>query len=144
MNDITALPSAIATRIALNPLHSFAAAFLCFCRQNAVDNKVCGLNGAARYVSTRINRLHSSELTLRPAKPMTALMPFKAGSAAFLSSTSSNQATTMKSPALIAGNPGTPPPMKLAPRNVPLPSQEGKQGAIQYALYVTTVIIYAG
>jgi hypothetical protein len=42
----------------------------------------------------------------------------------------------MKSPGLVAGNPGTPPPMKLARREVPLPSQEGKKGAIQYALYV--------
>jgi NADH dehydrogenase (ubiquinone) Fe-S protein 7 len=42
----------------------------------------------------------------------------------------------MKSPATIPGNPGTPPPMKMARREVPLPSQEGKKGAMQYALYV--------
>jgi NADH dehydrogenase (ubiquinone) Fe-S protein 7 len=43
----------------------------------------------------------------------------------------------MKSPAIIPGNPGTPPPMKAAVRReVPLPSQEGKKGAMQYALYV--------
>jgi NADH dehydrogenase (ubiquinone) Fe-S protein 7 len=42
----------------------------------------------------------------------------------------------MKSPATIMGNPGTPPPMKQARREVPLPSQEGKKGAMQYALYV--------
>lgn len=42
----------------------------------------------------------------------------------------------MKSPATIPGNPGTPPPMKQARREVPLPSQEGKKGAMQYALYV--------
>jgi hypothetical protein len=42
----------------------------------------------------------------------------------------------MKTPATIPGNPGTPPPMKAARREVPLPSQEGKKGAMQYALYV--------
>ncbi|KAF2013834.1 NADH-quinone oxidoreductase [Aaosphaeria arxii CBS 175.79] len=71
------------------------------------------------------------------AKPTTALMPYRAGSAAFLSSTSSNSATpvgTQQSPGLVAGNPGTPPPMKVARREVPLPSQEGKKGAMQYAL----------
>ncbi|CAO2658777.1 Nn.00g065000.m01.CDS01 [Neocucurbitaria sp. VM-36] len=68
------------------------------------------------------------------ARPATALLPFRAGSVAFLSSTSSDKATTMKSPAIIPGNPGTPPPMKQARREVPLPSQEGKKGAMQYAL----------
>jgi hypothetical protein len=43
----------------------------------------------------------------------------------------------MKSPAIIPGNPGTPPPMKAGRREVPLPSQEGKKGAMQYALYVS-------
>lgn len=76
------------------------------------------------------------KLTLQTARPATALMPFRAGSVAFLSSSSSNNATTMKSPAIIPGNPGTPPPMKQARREVPLPSQEGKKGVMQYALYV--------
>ncbi|KAF2848011.1 NADH-ubiquinone oxidoreductase 20 kDa subunit mitochondrial precursor [Plenodomus tracheiphilus IPT5] len=69
------------------------------------------------------------------ARPATALLPLRAaGNAAFLSSSSSDKATTMKSPAIIPGNPGTPPPMKQARREVPLPSQEGKKGAMQYAL----------
>ena len=42
----------------------------------------------------------------------------------------------MKTPATIPGNPGAPPPMKSARVEVPLPSQEGKKGAMQYALYV--------
>jgi NADH dehydrogenase (ubiquinone) Fe-S protein 7 len=75
------------------------------------------------------------------AKPATALLPFRAGSAAFLSSSSSDKATTMKTPATIPGNPGTPPPMKVARREVPLPSQEGKKGAMQYALYVVPILI---
>lgn len=76
-----------------------------------------------------------SRLTLWTAKPMTALLPYRAGSTAFLSSTSAKDATMAK-PAIIPGNPGTPPPMKAARREVPLPSQEGKKGAMQYALYV--------
>ncbi|KAF1849968.1 NADH-quinone oxidoreductase [Cucurbitaria berberidis CBS 394.84] len=75
----------------------------------------------------------AASMALR-AKPATALLPFRAGSAAFLSSSSSPKATTLKSPAIIPGNPGTPPPMKQARREVPLPSQEGKKGAVQYAL----------
>ncbi|EUC50101.1 hypothetical protein COCMIDRAFT_32666 [Bipolaris oryzae ATCC 44560] len=75
----------------------------------------------------------AASMALR-AKPATALMPLRAGSVAFLSSSSSNNATTMKSPATIPGNPGTPPPMKSARVEVPLPSQEGKKGAMQYAL----------
>lgn len=77
-----------------------------------------------------------------PAKPATALLPFRAGSAAFLSSSSSNNnASPMSSPATIKGAPGTPPPMKQARREVPLPSQEGKKGAMQYALYVRSLQI---
>jgi NADH dehydrogenase (ubiquinone) Fe-S protein 7 len=45
----------------------------------------------------------------------------------------------MKSPGIIPGNPGTPPPMKQARREVPLPSQEGKKGVMQYALYVVSL-----
>jgi hypothetical protein len=41
----------------------------------------------------------------------------------------------MKTPATIPGNDGAPPPMKMARREVPLPSQENKKGAMQYALY---------
>jgi hypothetical protein len=34
--------------------------------------------------------------------------------------------------------------MKVARREVPLPSQEGKKGAIQYALYVDSVYKTSG
>lgn len=50
----------------------------------------------------------------------------------------------MTTPATVPGNPGTPPPMKVARREVPLPSQEGKKGAIQYALYVESVYKTSG
>jgi hypothetical protein len=105
-------------------------------RKHVFDNKVCGLNGSARFVPATPTARSLSELTTWAAKPATALMPFRAGSAAFLSSSSSDRATTMKTPATIPGNPGTPPPMKSARVEVPLPSQEGKKGAMQYALYV--------
>jgi hypothetical protein len=71
------------------------------------------------------------------AKPTAALIPFtRAAPVAFIHS-SSTKSATMERPGLVKGNPGTPPPMKKGmPTNVPLPSQEGKQGVMQYALYV--------
>ena len=63
----------------------------------------------------------------------------RAGSAALFTTSSQGRATehtqpTMQKPGLIAGWPGPPPPMKKARREVPLPSQEGTKGVIQYAL----------
>lgn len=78
-----------------------------------------------------------SKLTASTAKPAAALLPYRAGTTAFLSSSASKPAEpAYTSPGLVKGAPGTPPPMKAARREVPLPSQEGKQGAVQYALYV--------
>jgi hypothetical protein len=139
------LPSTTSTSVANSPaatprLHSpllRPSRFLPVRRQHAVDNTICGLNGSARCVATTTKAASEPPLTTRIARPATALLPFRAGSAAFLSSSSSDKAATMKSPAIIPGNPGTPPPMKAAVRReVPLPSQEGKKGAMQYALYV--------
>lgn len=61
--------------------------------------------------------------------------------AAFISNSSTKRAEPVtQKPGLISNAPGTPPPMKTASgkdhREVPLPSQEGKQGVMQYALYV--------
>ncbi|ORY08924.1 NADH-ubiquinone oxidoreductase-like protein [Clohesyomyces aquaticus] len=75
----------------------------------------------------------AASMALR-AKPATALLPYRAGYAAFLSSSSSASASTMKSPALVSDGPTAVPPMKQLPTDVPLPSQEGKKGAMQYAL----------
>ncbi|GAB7348139.1 hypothetical protein MBLNU459_g6155t1 [Dothideomycetes sp. NU459] len=77
-------------------------------------------------------------LALR-AKPTTALLPFRGAQAAFISSSSSKGAEpAMQRPGLVSGAPGTPPPMKAITgkdhREVVLPSQEGKQGVMQYAL----------
>ncbi|KAJ9623567.1 hypothetical protein H2203_005829 [Taxawa tesnikishii (nom. ined.)] len=78
----------------------------------------------------------ATALALR-AKPTTALLPFRGAQAAFISNTSSKPAQPeVQRPAIITGGPGTPPPMKSTKMgtNVPLPSQEGKQGVMQYAL----------
>ncbi|KAK0885304.1 hypothetical protein LTR87_000938 [Friedmanniomyces endolithicus] len=77
----------------------------------------------------------ATALALR-AKPMSAITPFRAVNAAFISSTSSKPAEPMmQRPGLVKGNPGTPTPMKSGmPTNVPLPSQEGTKGVMQYAL----------
>lgn len=92
--------------------------------------------GPARYVNFVRLALTPSE-TYTTAKPAAALVPFtRAAPVAFIHNSSSKSAT-MERPALVKGNPGTPPPMKKGmPTNVPLPSQEGKQGVMQYALYV--------
>ncbi|KAK5110705.1 hypothetical protein LTR62_005582 [Meristemomyces frigidus] len=80
----------------------------------------------------------ATALALR-AKPTTVMQPFRAANAAFISSTSSKPAEpAMQRPGLVRGAPGTPPPMKAGmPTSVPLPSQEGTKGVMQYAL--TTV-----
>ena len=141
--DLTTVPSLPSHRHSVvvtlhSPLGRPSFSFVSVDSQNAVDNAVCRLNGSARCVHAAPTPARAPELTVRAAKPATALLPFRAASAAFISSTSSNNATpAQQSPGLVAGAPGTPPPMKLARREVPLPSQEGKKGAMQYALYVT-------
>ncbi|KAL9070323.1 MAG: hypothetical protein Q9157_005852 [Trypethelium eluteriae] len=80
----------------------------------------------------------TAALALRGAmKPSTALIP-----RAFISSSSSKPSSPeIMKPGLVQGGPAPPPPMKGVlgkdRREVPLPSQEGKKGAMQYAL--TTV-----
>ncbi|KAK3055256.1 hypothetical protein LTR09_003809 [Extremus antarcticus] len=80
----------------------------------------------------------ATALALR-AKPMTALQTFRAVNAAYISSTSSKPAE----PAAVhprgmqvQGNPPPPLPMKAMQTSgeVPLPSQEGSKGVLQYAL----------
>merc|ERR1712054_136599 len=73
------------------------------------------------------------------AKPTTALQPFRVATASISSSTKKDAAPAEQQQSrlgLVKGNPGTPPPMKgLKPRQeVPLPSQEGSNGVMQYAL----------
>ncbi|KAL1584547.1 NADH-ubiquinone oxidoreductase 19.3 kDa subunit, mitochondrial [Cladosporium halotolerans] len=73
------------------------------------------------------------------ARPTAALQPFRIANAAFISSSSTKPAAPVtQRPGLVSGAPGTPPPMKAVTgkphQEVPLPSQEGKQGVMQYAL----------
>ena len=71
---------------------------------------------------------------------MSALIPYR--SVAAISSSSSKPATAV-SPHNVQGNPGALPPMSITGkerREVPLPSQEGKKGVMQYALYVLSLI----
>lgn len=82
-------------------------------------------------------------LTALPAKPITAVTPFKAAAASITSSTKKPAEavpTRALGPSNVKGNPGTPPPMKAVTGKdhleVPLPSQEGNKSAIQYALCV--------
>lgn len=69
------------------------------------------------------------------------MTPFRAATA-FISTTPKKTAEPqMQGGGIVAGNPGTPLPMKKERREVPLPSQEGKQGVMQYALYVRNALI---
>jgi hypothetical protein len=70
------------------------------------------------------------------AKPASALVPYR--SIAAISSSSSKPASAV-TPHNVQGNPRAPPPLSVTGkvrREVPLPSQEGKKGVMQYALYV--------
>ncbi|KAI4256232.1 MAG: hypothetical protein LQ352_002189 [Teloschistes flavicans] len=71
-------------------------------------------------------------LTLFAAKPTTALFPFRPGSSAYISSTSAKSATEIQRSQDAQGPPLT--ATGKPRREVPLPSQEKKEGAMQYAL----------
>lgn len=79
------------------------------------------------------------------AKPMTTLQPFRIANAAFISSSAPKSAepTTMK-PGLVKGNPPPPSSMKTITgkehKEVPLPSQEGTKGVMQYALTTLDIV----
>jgi len=117
------------------PLATFPTTF--HLHDHVRDHTISHGAGAARYVWSHLRASHTV-LTDRTAKPMTAVTPFRAVNAAFISSTSSKPAEpVMQRLGLVKGNPGTPPAMKSGmPTNVPLPSQEGTKGVMQYALYV--------
>ncbi|TVY92912.1 NADH-ubiquinone oxidoreductase 19.3 kDa subunit, mitochondrial [Lachnellula willkommii] len=75
----------------------------------------------------------SAALALR-AKPASSIIPYRSIAAI---SSSAPKLVTAVSPHNVHGNPGTPPPMSVTGkerREVPLPSQEGKKGVMQYAL----------
>ncbi|KAI4285315.1 MAG: hypothetical protein L6R38_000739 [Xanthoria sp. 2 TBL-2021] len=71
-------------------------------------------------------------LIVNVAKPTSALLPFRASHAAFISTTTPKPATEIQRTQDVHG-----PPLTAAGkprREVPLPSQEKKEGAMQYAL----------
>ena len=71
-----------------------------------------------------------------PAKPSTALSSLRSAPSAFISSTSTTPASALQPrqengpPLSVTGKPR---------REVPLPSQEKKEGVMQYALFVPTI-----
>lgn len=72
------------------------------------------------------------------AKPLATLLPLRTSPAAFISSTAANSATAIQ-----PAQDGQGPPLSVTGkprREVPLPSQEKKEGAMQYALYVASAI----
>ena len=73
------------------------------------------------------------------AKPSTALLPLRAAPSAFISSSAAKPAT-----AVTPSHDGEGPPLSVTGkprREVPLPSQEKKEGVMQYALYVLSKIL---
>ncbi|KAL8953737.1 MAG: hypothetical protein Q9222_000419 [Ikaeria aurantiellina] len=72
------------------------------------------------------------QLTADLAKPTAALLPFRAAPSAFISSTSAKSATELQRSQDVQGPPLT--ATGKPRREVPLPSQEKKEGAMQYAL----------
>ncbi|KAI9048521.1 hypothetical protein LZ554_007354 [Drepanopeziza brunnea f. sp. 'monogermtubi'] len=77
----------------------------------------------------------AAALALR-AKPVSSFIPYR--SIAAISSSSSKTASPSLTPHNVSGNAGSPPPIigvtGKERREVPLPSQEGKKGVMQYAL----------
>lgn len=64
------------------------------------------------------------------AKPTSALVPYRIAAASISSSSKNSAASAQVQPH------GAAPP-SILPRQVPLPSQEGTKGIVQYALYVS-------
>jgi hypothetical protein len=132
-----------------SPLHSFPFSFsnggpIDWMLEDAIKDASNRRNGAAWYVF----HLPCHQLYPRGtdifcvAKPATALIPFRAGQSAWISSSSStNAGQVSQSPGLVSHGPPAPLSVKKERREVPLPSQEGKKGLAQYALCVESTIV---
>jgi hypothetical protein len=121
----------------LHPQHSQPQPPPCFRQQGKRAPWLC----AVCPISAPHQHYRDQETDKNTARPTAALQPFRVANAAYISSSSTKPAAPVtQSPGLVRGAPGTPPPMKAITgkphREVPLPSQEGKQGVMQYALYV--------
>ncbi|KAL8938313.1 MAG: hypothetical protein Q9211_003264 [Gyalolechia sp. 1 TL-2023] len=86
------------------------------------------------FLPNMISTARSTTALLLRAKPTSALLPFRAVPSAFISSTSSKPAATEIQRSQDAHGPPLTATGKPR-REVPLPSQEKKEGAMQYALY---------
>ena len=102
-------------------------------------NETYSRTGFARYAPPLYPRARSPPISNKSiAKPINALLSFRVGTVASISTSSSKSATaiqpshtTENGPLLsVTGKPR---------REVPLPSQEKKEGAMQYALYVESL-----
>lgn len=127
-------------RLLLHPLHSFNS----LCKASVLSCQSIRMFSTARSTGalalrgTCRHHLHIplQLLTSIIAKPCTALaLSMRAGPCAMISNTRPKPAAPQQTPGIVAGNPSALPPMK-ARREVPLPSQEGKKGVMQFALYV--------
>lgn len=109
--------------------------------ENALVNALGGLNGLARYIQPLYKYtslggklpgwpLHVTYYAnaLKTAKPTTAVLPFRAA-AAFNASTQRRDASSLTPHAAPAG-------VAKPRKEVPLASEEGNKGVLQYALYV--------
>jgi NADH dehydrogenase (ubiquinone) Fe-S protein 7 len=97
------------------------------------------LRGASSYISKSSLATKANHLCLT-VKPASALIPYQ--SVAAISSSLSKPASAIQ-PHNVPGNPSMNVPTKQR-REVPLPSQEGKKGVMQYALYVLSAISKLG
>lgn len=122
----------------LSALHTGLVGCINRSAHHAVFNETGHGHGHARYVCRRSSLLISSDIAT--ARPAQVLLPVRGAQAAFFSNTTSTKraAPVTQSPGLVSGSPSPPAPMKtISGKNhveVPLPSQEGKKGAVQYAL----------
>jgi hypothetical protein len=147
IEEALSFPSAANRFLSYNYITSHFLFFFCSCPHTATG---CFLQADQRLrwfcevFSTSVTGLatfadrHSST-----AKPTAALIPYR--SIAAISSSSAKPASAAVTPHNVPGNPGTPPPMSVTGkerREVPLPSQEGKKGVMQYALYVCDSLLF--
>jgi len=88
----------------------------------------------------------TSKTNVQAAKPTSALFPLRAATqVASITTTADKNArpeALMQKPGVIQGGPPPNVPTNVMGRKeVPLPSQEGKQGVLQYALFVLVLVL---
>ena len=104
-------------------------------RPLAVSRASCALG----YVFNLVHRYlgdSRQQLTRTTAKPMMASTLVRAAPSAAISTSTPKSATSVEPAGQQGSDPSRLPVSGMPRREVPLPSQEGKQGVAQYALYV--------